>query len=118
VLGGVIAGVGHGLSFRAGLAAVNAGAPADLRGAVASSFFAVMYAAISLPVIGVGLLADVTGLRTAGLIFAAAVAVLAGVALVLLQRQRRSGAVRARSRRPSGIQLSATEPNSEQLEPL
>jgi hypothetical protein len=84
VLGGVIAGFGHGLSFRAGLAAVNSSAPAELRGEVASSFFVVMYLAISLPVIGVGLLAQVTGLRPAGLIFAAAVAALAGVALVPL----------------------------------
>jgi MFS family permease len=101
VLGGVIAGFGHGLSFRAGLAAVNASAPAELRGATASSFFVVMYVAISLPVIGVGLLAQVTGLRSAGLIFAAAVAVLAGVALVLLWRQRETSAGRARPRRPS-----------------
>jgi MFS family permease len=101
VLGGVIAGFGHGLSFRAGLAAVNAEAPAELRGETASSFFVVMYVAISLPVIGVGLLAQVTGLRSAGLIFAAAVAVLAGVALVLLWRQRERSAGRARPRRPS-----------------
>jgi MFS family permease len=94
VLGGVIAGFGHGLSFRAGLAAVNARAPAELRGATASSFFVVMYVAISLPVIGVGLLAQLTGLRSAGLIFAAAVAALAAVALVLLWRQREGSAGR------------------------
>ena len=74
VLGGVIAGFGHGLAFRAGLAAVSARSPAEQRGEVASSYFVVMYAAISLPVIGEGILAQATGLRTAGLIFAAAVA--------------------------------------------
>jgi MFS family permease len=84
VVGGVIAGVGHGLSFRAGLGAVNAGAPAEQRGAAASSFFVVMYLAISVPVIGVGVLAQSTGLREAGLIFAAAVAALAAGVLVLL----------------------------------
>jgi multisubunit Na+/H+ antiporter MnhB subunit len=77
---------------------VNAGAPAQQRGEVASSFFVVMYAAISLPVIGVGILAQATGLRPAGLAFAAAVAAVAAVVLVLLGRERvsRAGGVRAR----------------------
>lgn len=88
VLGGVIAGFGQGLAFRAGLAAVSVRAPAERRGEVASSFFVVMYVAISLPVIGVGVLAQATGLRTAGLIFAAAVAAVAVVVLVLLGRER------------------------------
>ena len=42
--------------------------PAAERGAVASSFFVVMYIAISLPVIGEGVLAQAIGLRAAGLI--------------------------------------------------
>jgi MFS family permease len=88
VLGGVIAGVGHGLAFRAGLGAVSAEAPAEQRGAVASSYFVVMYAAIALPVIGVGVLAQATGLRPAGLIFAGAVAAVATVVLALLVRER------------------------------
>ena len=100
VLGGVMAGFGHGLSFRAGLAAVNASAPPGRRGEAASSFFVVMYVAISLPVIGAGLLTEATGLLPAGLIFATAVAALAAVVLVLLSRQRVSGARRAR-RQPS-----------------
>jgi MFS family permease len=87
VLGGVIAGFGQGLSFRAGLAAVNGSAPPAARGEVASSFFVVMYTAISLPVIGEGFLAEVTGLRVAGVTFAAAVAALAAAVLVLLRRQ-------------------------------
>ena len=91
VLGGVIAGLGHGLAFRAGLTAVNAAAPAEHRAAVASSFFIVMYVAISVPVIGEGILAQATGLRSAGLIFAAAVAVVAAVVLVLLARERARG---------------------------
>jgi MFS family permease len=88
VLGGVIAGFGQGLSFRAGLAAVNARAPAKQRGEVASSYFVVMYAAISLPVVGVGVLAEATGLRTAGLTFAAAVAALSAVVLLAVVRAR------------------------------
>jgi MFS family permease len=93
VLGGVIAGFGHGVAFRAGLAAVSARAPAEQRGDVASSFFVVMYVAISLPVIGVGILTEATGLRTAGLVFAAAVAVVSMVVLVLRGREHASGRV-------------------------
>ncbi len=89
VLGGVIAGFGQGLSFRAGLAALNERSPARERGAVASSFFVVMYVAISLPVIGEGVLAQAVGLRAAGLTFAAAVAALAAVVLVLVAHTRR-----------------------------
>jgi MFS family permease len=88
VVGGMIAGVGQGLSFRAGLAGVNAAAPPEERAEVASSFFVVAYLAISVPVIGVGLLAEAAGLRTAGLVFTAVVAVLAAVVLALLARGR------------------------------
>jgi MFS family permease len=83
VIGGVIAGFGQGLSFRAGLAAVNERSPAAERGAVASSFFVVMYVAISLPVIGEGVLAQEIGLRAAGVTFAALAGILSAGVLVL-----------------------------------
>jgi MFS family permease len=84
IAGGVVAGLGHGLSFRAGLTAINEESPAEHRAEVASSFFVVAYVAISLPVVGVGLLADLIGLRAAGLIFAGVVAVLALTVIALL----------------------------------
>jgi predicted MFS family arabinose efflux permease len=86
VLGGVLAGFGQGLSFRAGLAAVNGSAPEGQRAEVASSFFVVSYVAISLPVIGEGVLAQAIGLRPAGLTFAALVAMISSVAVFLLVR--------------------------------
>ena len=91
VIGGLVAGVGQGLSFRAGLTAVNAASPPEERAEVASSFFVVAYVAISVPVIGEGVLAEAVGLRTAGLVFAAVVAVLAGIVLALLARRPKSG---------------------------
>jgi MFS family permease len=94
VLGAVISGLGQGLCLRSGLTAVNAEAPAEQRGEVASIYFVVMYVAISFPVIGEGVLAEVTGLRAAGLTFVAAVAVLSAVVLVLIGRRHASGAVR------------------------
>lgn len=90
VAGGLIAGLGQGMSFRAGLAAVNAEAPVDRRADVASTYFVVLYVALSLPVIGVGLAADQVGLRTAGIAFGLLVAALAGSVLAALLRARAS----------------------------
>jgi hypothetical protein len=96
IAGIVIAGAGQGLSFRAGLTGVNSASPADKRGEVASSFFVVAYVALAIPVIGEGVLAELTSLRAAGLAFAAVVAAIAAVVLLLLARQRRDVAHRGR----------------------
>ncbi len=80
----VVAGLGQGLSFRSGLEAVNRRAPAERRGGVASSFFMVLYVAISLPVIGEGIAEDALGLETAGIVFSIVVAVIAAIALATL----------------------------------
>jgi MFS family permease len=84
VTGATLAGAGQGLSFRAALAAVNHASPADQRAEVASSFFVVAYLAISIPVIGEGVLAQGAGLRAAGIVFAGVVAVLAAVVVAML----------------------------------
>lgn len=89
VTGGVVAGFGQGLSFRSGLAAVNEESPTDRRAEVASSFFVVAYVAISIPVVGEGVLAETAGLRPAGLIFAGVVAMLSAIVLALLMAGRR-----------------------------
>lgn len=89
IVGGLVAGVGQGLSFRAGLTEVNAQAPEDQRAAVASSFFVIAYVAIAIPVIGVGLLAQAAGLQAAGLVFTFGVASLAAAVLVLVRARVR-----------------------------
>lgn len=86
----VVAGLGQGVSFRAGLAAVNAQTPAAQRGTVASTYFVVLYVALSLPVVGEGLAAELVGLRTAGIAFSIVVAALAATALALLHRSGRT----------------------------
>ncbi len=83
--GAIVSGVGQGLSFAAALAAVAGGAPEDRRAATTSSLFVLLYIAISVPVIGVGLLAQAAGLVTAGTVFAAVVAMLAAAAAVSLK---------------------------------
>jgi hypothetical protein len=82
--GALTAGVGQGLSFRAALAAVNEASPTDHRAEVASSFFVVAYLALSIPVIGEGVLAQSTGLQYAGVVFAATVATLAAVVVAMV----------------------------------
>jgi MFS family permease len=98
VIAGLVAGFGHGLSFRSGLATLNARSPATRRAEAASSFFIVCYAAISVPVIGEGALSQAVGLRTAGIIFAAMVAAVAAVALALLVRSPAQAAAPQRVR--------------------
>ncbi|MGH3674627.1 MAG: MFS transporter [Mycobacterium sp.] len=92
----VIAGVGQGISFSRGLAAVAEKTPRARRAEVSSAYFVVAYVGISLPVVGEGLAAQHWGLRTAGVSFAVAVAILALVCLVaiLVQEARQA-------RRPS-----------------
>lgn len=84
VAGAVVAGIGQGMSFSKGLAAVNARVEPDSRAGVTSSYFVVLYVAISLPVVGVGAASQAWGLVAAGVVFAIAVAVLAAAALVAL----------------------------------
>lgn len=84
--GALVAGVGIGLAIGHGLASINADCPPARRGEANSTFFAVMYAALCLPVIGAGVLIDRLGLRAGGEIFSAgiaAVAVVVGVAQLL-----------------------------------
>lgn len=84
VAGAIVAGLGQGLSFRAGLAAINAQSPSTQRGEIASSFFVVLYVAISIPIIGVGVAAQIFGLQVAGVVFSVIMAILALIALIIL----------------------------------
>ncbi|WP_231566442.1 MFS transporter [Litchfieldella xinjiangensis] len=86
--GALVAGFGQGIALRAGLGSVVAASPADQRGEVTSTFFVVGYVALSIPVVGTGLMSRVIGLKATGEGFAALVALLVIVALLLLRRQR------------------------------
>lgn len=94
---GVVAGVGQGISFSRGLAAVVEGTPPERRAEVSSTYFVVAYVAISLPVVGAGVAAQRWGLQTAGTGFAIAVAALSVLCLIAILfqesgRRRRSAA--------------------------
>ncbi|MFC3283937.1 MFS transporter [Litchfieldella rifensis] len=91
--GAAVVGLGQGIAFRAGLGAVAAASPVDQRGAVTSAFFVVAYVALSIPVVGIGLVARVIGLAATGVGFAGFVALLSAVALVLLRRRTLASSV-------------------------
>jgi MFS family permease len=84
VAAAVVSGIGQGISFGRGLAAVSECTPPDRRAEVSSTYFVVAYVAISLPVIGDGLAARAWGLQTSGVSFAIAVATLAVICLVAI----------------------------------
>jgi len=91
----IVAGIGQGISFSRGLAAVAEQSPPDRRAEVSSTYFVVAYVAISLPVVGEGLAAQAWGLRTAGVTFAIAISVLAVVCLAAILAQEAGGRRRA-----------------------
>ncbi|WP_236573038.1 MFS transporter [Streptomyces sp. GS7] len=88
-VGGAAAGVGQGLAFRAGLDSIVRQAQPKTRGSVTSAFFVVLYAGITLPVIGEGALANLLGLVQAGTLFNGFVIFLGVTALLFLARRRR-----------------------------
>ncbi|MEU4800363.1 MFS transporter [Streptomyces sp. NPDC023327] len=92
VLSAVVGGIGQGLAFRGALAAVAGAAGANQRAAVVSALFVVAYAGISVPVIGVGLLAGPIGLEGAGLVFIACMTLLVAMAGGYLLRRPVPGA--------------------------
>jgi sugar phosphate permease len=92
IVGAVIAGLGQGMSFRAGLGAVTRASPPDKRGEITSTYFVMLYVGIAIPVIGEGIAAAALGLTVSGVVFAALVAILAATVLLLLRRaQQPSG---------------------------
>lgn len=84
----VIEGAGQGLAMGAGLAAINERVR-ERRGEVSSTYFVLVYIALALPVIGVGLLAAAWTLPAAALVFCAVVTAI--VAIVLATLLRRAG---------------------------
>ncbi len=106
--GSVVVGVGTGISFRAGLALLDDETPPEHRGDVNSSFFAVAYLALAIPIVGEGLAAEAIGLRAAGLAFSGFVALLALAVLLSLT----TGFSSSRRERPRGRPRSAATADS------
>jgi MFS family permease len=93
---GVIVGMGQGIAVGAGLAALAAVTPPERRGEVSAAFFVVLYVALGVPVVTVGLLSQAVGLRTAGVVIGVAGIALAAAGAASLLAQRGAKASPAR----------------------
>lgn len=80
VTGAVLAGVGHGVAVLAAQDDLTRIAPGEQRAEVSAAFYVCIYLGVSIPVIGIGVLAVATTLFTAIVTFAA---VTGGGALIL-----------------------------------
>ena len=75
VLAGLVAGVGHGVAFARGLRTLAEHTPGGERAAVTSTYFAVVYVGMSVPIVVEGLASQAVGVVPAGIGFAVVVAV-------------------------------------------
>ena len=89
ITGAVIAGAGQGMSFSKGLAAITDQVDPARKAEVTSTFFVVLYVALSLPVLGLGFAVQSFGTTAAGIAFTFGVAALALIALGALVRTQR-----------------------------
>jgi MFS family permease len=94
-----LCGVGAGLGYSGGLEVTNRLAPEKHRAAAAAAFFVCGFLGGTLPILGVGAVADASGLAVAVRAFAAVVAALSVLALIVdLVVERREGSRRLASR--------------------
>ncbi|MCW2748534.1 MAG: transporter [Nocardioidaceae bacterium] len=89
IVAAVVVGAGQGMSFSKGLASILAKIDTHQRAEVTSTFFVILYIAISLPVIGEGIAAQHWGLADAGIAFSLSIAALAVVALAIIVSDQR-----------------------------
>ena len=98
--GTAVAGAGFGPAFSGAYRTVIATAPADDRAAVIASVYTTSYGAFGFPALVAGVAASRYGLRHTALVYAAAVAVLAGAAFVSLATGRSRESVRRAATEP------------------
>ena len=83
IAGTAVTGVATGFGYRFSLQVINEIAPDDRRAEMVSSYLIACYCGISLPVIGIGIVSQVSGALVADTIFAAITAMLAVLALAI-----------------------------------
>ncbi|MGW1887132.1 MFS transporter [Streptomyces sp. NPDC001970] len=79
LIGGVVCGAAAGTAFKGSVSRVLSLAPPERRGETLTGLFLAAYLGLSVPVLGLGLAAQTLPVRDAVLVFAALVAVLAGL---------------------------------------
>ena len=81
LLATALGGVSLGLGYRGSLQVVNELAPGDRRAEVLSTYMVCSYAGLAIPVVGVGIMSEMTNAMLADTVFAVTIAVFAAVAL-------------------------------------
>jgi MFS family permease len=84
----VVSGLGTGTGLSAGLRLIGSHVPEAQRGGAFSLYFVVLYSALALPAIGVGVVTELAGLRWAGTLFAVVLALVSLAAFVGLRTMR------------------------------
>lgn len=84
----IFSGIGFGTVYMGAIGVINRIAPSDKRGDVTSSFYAITYTALGIPIIGLGFIAQYFNLFAAVQIFAVAIIIISVIdmPLILLQR--------------------------------
>ncbi|MEO6955554.1 MAG: MFS transporter [Antricoccus sp.] len=81
-VGTIVVGLGQGLTFSSGIAAITAASPSDRRAETISTFFIVAYVAISIPAVLVGVASTIWNLQIAGIVFTIVMGALTAAALI------------------------------------
>ncbi len=84
-VGTVLCGAGFGLALMGGLGMLNQVAPPDRRGEVLSGFYVAAYLGLSVPIVGIGVIADSFGLAVAVVVFSIVISALS--LTVILSRE-------------------------------
>lgn len=82
----VITGIGNGLCFIGSLALVQEISPPGMKAELVAAYNVVAYFALSLPIVGVGIMANTVGLKSATLVFTVALIALAATTLIGIRR--------------------------------
>ncbi len=81
-VGTLVCGAGFGLCLMGGLGLLNEVVPPEVRGEVVSGFYVAAYLGLSLPIVGIGVLADLYGLPVAAVALSVVIAALAVLVIV------------------------------------
>jgi MFS family permease len=100
LLGTTLSGIASALSYRGGLGAINALAPADRRAEMASAYFICCFLGNALPIVGVGALSEAMGAAAADRIFALGLSLIALAALAAAWRFGLATRVESAPKRP------------------
>ncbi len=84
----IFSGIGFGATFMGAINVINKIAPANTRGNVTSFFYAISYAALGIPIIGLGIILQYVNLYTAVKEFVIIIIIIALIDIPLILRQR------------------------------